>query len=268
MSNLLFVLAIFFLATMRRNDDSPPPNRHNFMICPFPILDVIMVDSDGAQTNLTPLLFLLAFLVFLTTLKKPDETPKTKRSKMHALKILLILSCSTVCAAQLPTTDSLFASLRAFHAETDSVNIEAFKISKKYDWLHWTPQIGVTLGKPSISFSLSQVAANIERKALRNAEKSKILRGGNLAFKSDSFTLVSLLSRLEILKASLVWLESIERIENEKFEIDKQKFENTDITPSDWLTLKASHIRSGEAYFRRREEIQILETEIRKQAKY
>ena len=134
--------------------------------------------------------------------------------------------------------------------------------------MQWVPSFGVTLGKPTIGFSFAQVANNIETKAQRKAEKSKILRGGVLAFKADSFSLVSLIEKHQMLLRSLHYLESIERIENESFEVQKTKYANGDILPLDWLNIKAEHLRGGEPYRKRIEEIELLEIEIRKTAKY
>lgn len=168
----------------------------------------------------------------------------------------------------LPPKPELFATLRLFHAETDSANVEGLKISKKYEWMHWMPSVGVTLGKPTIGFSLGTVAANIETKAQRKAEKAKILRGGVLAFKTDSFSLVSLLERHTILTRSLSYLESVERIESKAFELQKTKFTEGEVLPLDWLQLQSAHLRGGEPYRNRLEEIGLLEIEIRKTAKY
>jgi hypothetical protein len=186
----------------------------------------------------------------------------------------------------LPPNSDLFRTLRTFHAETAAANLEALNVPKyveatkaKYNWLHWMPSVGVTLGKPTISFSLGQVAANIENKALRKAaaaelefsreaERRKILRGGDIAFKSDSFTLVSLLEKHEMLRKWLYYLESIERIENKQFEIQKAKNTEGSILPIDFLQIEAAHLKSGEPYRARLEEIELLEIEVRKTAKY
>ena len=168
----------------------------------------------------------------------------------------------------LPPKPELFATLRTFHAETDSANVEGLKISKKYEWMHWMPSVGVTLGKPTIGFSLGTVAANIETKAQRKAQKAQILRGGILAFKADSFSLVSLIEKHQMLLRSLIYLESIERIENEQFELQTRKFNEGEVLPLDWLQIKSAHLRGGEPYRQRLEEIELLEIEIRKTAKY
>lgn len=168
----------------------------------------------------------------------------------------------------LPPQNELFAALRQFHAETDSTNVEGLKIAKRYEWLHWVPSFGVTLGKPTIGFSFAQVANNIETKAQRKAQKAQILRGGVLAFRQDSFTLVSQLEKWQMLNRSLPYLESIERIENEQFEVQKAQNTEGSILPIDWLRIKAEHLKSGEPYRKRLEEIELLEIEIRKTARY
>lgn len=186
----------------------------------------------------------------------------------------------------LPERAALFASLRTFHAETDSANVSALNvpqsaalIRKKFEWMHWMPSVGFTLGKPTVSFSLGQVAANIEAKALRKAdalereaqkaaEIRKILRGGILAFRADSFALVALLERHETLSDALPFLREVEAIENRRFEILKGKYAAKEITPLEFENAKLANLRSGEPLQAKREEIVLLEIEIRKTAKY
>ena len=186
----------------------------------------------------------------------------------------------------LPRRSDLFGTLRRFHDTAAAANLEAVTIPKateavkqKFAWLHWMPSFGITLGKPTIGFSFAQVAANIEGKALRKAaaeeleftraaERRKILRGGELAFKSDSFTLVSLLEKHEMLKRSLIYLEAVERIENKAFEVQKAKNTEGSILPLDWLQIESAHLKGGEPYRARLEEIELLEIEVRKTAKY
>lgn len=168
----------------------------------------------------------------------------------------------------LPPKAELFATLRAFHAETEAANLEPLNVQNRFAKTALLPSVGITLGKPTIGFSFAQIANFYETKALRKAEKAKILRGANLAFKTDSFTLVSQLEKWQMLNRSLPYLESVERIENEQFEVQKAQNTEGSILPLDWLRIKAEHLKSGEPYRKRIEEIELLEIEIRKTAKY
>ena len=89
-----------------------------------------------------------------------------------------------------------------------------------------------------------------------------------LAFAVDSFTLVSLLERHAMLKRSLVYLEAVERVENEAFEYQKEKNAKGDILPLDWINIRAAHLKGGEPYRARLEEIELIEIDVRKTAKY
>ena len=168
----------------------------------------------------------------------------------------------------LPARADLFAALRSFHAETDSANIEGLKVQTKYSWLHWLPSVGVTFGKPSVGFSLAQVATNIETKALRKAQKAAILRAGILAFKADSLALVALMQRHETLLISLPILKAAQQIEADKFTFQTERNDKGNVNPLDWLNIKADNLRSGDALRARLEEITLLEIDIRKTAKY
>ena len=168
----------------------------------------------------------------------------------------------------LPPTAELFTTLRAFHQESEAAAVSRVEVNDKTTWMNWMPSVGVTLGRPTIGFSLGQVAANIERRNSRLAEKTQILRGSNVAFKTDSFALVAIIERHAAAVASLNYLKIAESIENQKFEIQKEKWKNGTVSPLDWLNHQADNLRSGEPLRIKLEEIELLEIEARKVAKY
>jgi hypothetical protein len=168
----------------------------------------------------------------------------------------------------LPNRAELFATLRTFHAETADANADGLNVSQKYAWLHWLPSVGVTLGKPTVGFSFGQLVSNIETKAQRTAQKRQILRGANLAFRSDSFALVALIERYESAVNAIPYLTQVEAVENRKFELIKEKWKNGELVPLDWLNAQSANFASGEPLRKQREAAEILEIEIRKLAKY
>lgn len=182
--------------------------------------------------------------------------------------ILFFLLRGAIDQDSLPPRAELFATLRTFHAETADANAQSLNVSDKYKWLHWMPSIGVTLGKPTVGFSLSQVAQNIEAKAQRTAERSKILRGANIAFRSDSFALVALCERYATLADGTAYMRQVELIENQRFTILRDKYAAKEITPLEWFDAQSANLRTGEALNRRLEEIKLLEIEIYRVAKY
>jgi hypothetical protein len=168
----------------------------------------------------------------------------------------------------LPPRAELFATLRTFHNENADANAAALNIVERRAWTTVLPSFGVSFGQPTVSFSVGQYFDYKERKALRAAERSKILRGSNLAFKSDSFALVALLERIETARDALPMLSSAERIENQRFDIEKEKYRNGTLAPLAWLDAQAANLRSGEAVRLKLEEIALLEIAARNLAKY
>ena len=169
----------------------------------------------------------------------------------------------------LPPSSDLFHALRAFHAENADANAAALNIVEAKAWTQLLPTVGITLGLPKIDFSVGQYFNFKQQQRLRKAEKSKILRGSLIAFKSDSFAIVALLERHEALRNALPILLSAERTANARFEIEK-KLNAKGLLPAPfgWLDAQAANLRSGEAVRLKLEEIELLEIEVRKTAKY
>ncbi len=186
------------------------------------------------------------------------------------MKILIItfLLRGPIFADSLPERAELFATLRTFHDETAEANAAALNIVERRAWTTLLPTFGIALGKPTVSFGIGQYFDFKQQKALRTAEKSKILRGSNLAFKSDSFALVALLERHRIIGEAVPYLMQFEKLENDRFEIDKEKWKNGTLSPVAWLDAQAANLRSGEALRAKREELLLLEIEIFKLSKF
>ena len=186
------------------------------------------------------------------------------------MKILIFafLLRGSIFQDSLPPRAELFATLRAFHVETADANAEPLNIVSGRAWQHLLPSVGVTLGQPTVSFSLGQFLGFKEQKALRQAEKAKILRGSNLNFRTDSFALVELLERHRIIGEALPYLMRFEKLENDRFEIEKEKWKNGTLAPVAWLDAQAANLRSGEALRTKHEELLLLEIEALKIAKY
>lgn len=203
-----------------------------------------------------------------------DSASDAVRTQLHnegtwiAFFIILLRGSLFANIDTLPPRSELFATLRAFHEENAAANAAALNVSQRHAWMHYLPSVGVTLGQPTIGFSIGQLVSNIEQKAMRTAEKAKILRGSNLAFRTDSFALVALMERHAAAVASLPYLKSAESIANAIFEIEKEKWKNGTLSPVAWLDAQAANLRSGEPIRLKLEDIELLEIEARKTAKY
>jgi hypothetical protein len=188
---------------------------------------------------------------------------------MKILFLLVLLRGPVFANDSLPNRESLFAALRAFHAETAEANAEPLNIVSGRAWQHLLPSVGITLGKPTIGFSIGQFLNFREQKALRTAEKAKILRGSNLNFRADSFALVAQLERIDNARDALPSLAAAERTANARFEIEKElNAKGLLPAPFGWLDAQAANLRSGEAVRIKLEEINLLEIDARKLAKY
>jgi hypothetical protein len=182
--------------------------------------------------------------------------------------ILSILLRGPFFSDSLPNRADLFAALKSFHEETKTANVARLEVNNSTTWMHWMPSVGISFGQPTVGFSLGQIAANIESRKSRLAEKTQISRSASLAFKTDSFALVALLERNAMLRNSLTYLKLAESIENQKFEIEKEKWRKNEMSPPDWLNAQAANLRAGQPLNQRLEEIELLEIEVRKTAKY
>lgn len=202
----------------------------------------------------------------------------------------IVLSLCLNGSDSLPYKDSLFASLRRFHNEAIQMEMTELEVKEKGKVWKWLPSVGmgttytarvktdaqtgqayiqnvprfgVTLG-----YNLETVHKNINEKTLNEAKKLKIIRGDRLSFKRDSFTLVGLLHKLEAYKRSLVTIEQSDTIEQELFTEQKKRYSEGLILPIDWLQIQNQHIKAGEAYFKKLEEMDLLIIEIFLLAKY
>ena len=220
---------------------------------------------------MTNLLLIIAFIL-LATMKRPKALPPS--TKQNALKIVLFWFIQSTATAQpLPPSDSLFASLRRFHDENTAANLEPFNTIERRAWMKWTPSIGIQYNlqgqpRPALSFSFAQVYNNLNDKENRRAQKSQILRGSKIAFQTDSFSLVALLKKRQVLDASMTWLKEIAALENRKYQIDKAKYEAAQITESAWIEVNTANLRSSETFFNRIQELELLDIEILKLAKF
>lgn len=207
----------------------------------------------------------LIFLLLAITIKQAAFGEKTPQPRFAS---------EAMQPDSLPPQYELFETLRAFHAENTAANIAVFDIQDKNKWMRYTPSLGLGYNlqgspRPTLNFSLSQILNASEQKEIRAAEKVKILRGANIAFKVDSFALIALLARHATLNRSMLFLEGIAKVEADKFELDKRRYhEEGKITLSEWLDIQAAYMRGSEAYFKRKEEIELLEIDILKQAKF
>lgn len=200
---------------------------------------------------------------------------------------LLIISSFFSITDTLPIRDSLlFASLRKFHTEQLETNLSEFEIkaphSKKFEEvLKWMPQVGLGYNlltdrvRPTISYNFNQIYSNLKEKkkleideGLRLAKIQKILRGSQIAFKADSFTLVSLLSRMQIIHRQLAKIEANQTIQDELFTEQEKRYKDGLILPVNWIQIRLERSKQNEPYYAKLEQLDLLIIEIFRVAKF
>jgi hypothetical protein len=198
---------------------------------------------------------------------------------MLIIKTLAIFSMNFF-QDSLPPNEILFQSLRTFHASQRDARTAEYQIkdeAEKRTWRDFVPGVGVGYNlqgqpRPTIAYNFSEKFEAEKRrkteKLLRGAKINSILMQSEIEFKADSLTLVSLLKRLEILKSGLNLLETQERIEDRIFELNKEKWKKSQIRDVDWWQIEIDYLARGETLRTKRENIQLLELEAEKAAKY
>lgn len=200
--------------------------------------------------------------------------------------IILVLHLFSADSLPFQTPDSLFASLRRFHVQQLETDLIEWQILEKkptrfQEALKWMPQIGTSYNlltdkiRPTIGYNFNQVYSNIKEKQrlnteeqLRNAKIQKILRGADLAFKTDSLELLSLIKKQKALERSLAAIQASLLIQDDIFEKQKERFKSGLILPIEFEKIQLEKAKAGEPYWLKLEEIDLLVIEILKKAKY
>lgn len=193
-----------------------------------------------------------------------------KKYNLFILAMIISNQLQSQPRDSIPSREDLFKSLREFHTEQTAANLAAVNVREKWKWLDFLPQIGVTLGKPTIGFNAAQFTGSLRSRELRKAETQKILRNSVLSFKSDSLELENLLKKREALienleakllalKFSLEAFEDVAKLETAVFKLEERRNDEGKVLPSEWLKIQASYIKSQYPMLSKREEIRIYE---------
>ncbi len=173
----------------------------------------------------------------------------------------------------LPSRPSLFTALRHYHTEKAAATITEYKAVERYRWMKWMPSVGVGYNLqgapvPTMTFSLGQVYANLNSKALMQSKTEAVLRGSLLSFKTDSIDLEMLLQKVEILRGGIAYDETVAVVDSALWTIVEGQYRNKDIGPTEYLTAKKQFLERQVLLHQRRREIAILELGVRKLAQY
>ena len=180
----------------------------------------------------------------------------------------------------LPSPETLFASLRSYHAaQTDSRTAE-FKIQEKLDWMKYLPSVGLgyTLGtrngelnqrlRPNLNFSFSQIFNSKRDKELRHAKIESIERQNDVDFKTDSLNLLIALKRVEIVRTAATELQAAKAIDDELFKLSQDKYDKKEVSAFQYLNEKRQYFERKERIVVKTEQLLLLEIEALRAAKW
>lgn len=180
----------------------------------------------------------------------------------------------------LPSPETLFASLRAYHtAQTDSRSAE-FKIQEKLDWMKYLPSVGLsyTLGtrngeltqrlRPNLNFSFSQIFNSKRDKELRHAKIESITRQNEVDFKTDSLNLLIALKRCDIVREAANEMRTAQAIDDELFKLSQLAYDEKKVSTFQYLSEKRQYFERKERIVVKTEQLLLLEIEALRAAKW
>jgi protein involved in ribonucleotide reduction len=146
---------------------------------------------------------------------------------------------------EIENLDSLIVHVERIQETEEREAIELYRNLKDYKWLHLLPTIGynVYANSPEISISVSQYINYKTNKDAKKYQTEQIKQKSRQELERKTYELrkaythlVKLLSELELRHEAL-------QINAQIFEIEQQKYENTEINTEEYLKLKRSYLQ-------------------------
>ncbi len=164
------------------------------------------------------------------------------------MKLLVI--CALVSHLDtLPPEPDLYAALDTFHALQLDARLAEFELSEKGTWMNWVPSIGVGYTpsgdpRPTASFSLASVAANLNRRRDKKAKRRSLVAAAELERNDDRQRLGQFIQRHESVLSDLVFMRQLFDIDRELFEFYEAQAKAAELAPSEFLKRKKDFLRS------------------------
>lgn len=173
----------------------------------------------------------------------------------------------------LPEQSELFDALRRFHDATIEASCIEYRASERKRWMKWFPSLGLSYNlqgqpRPTIGYGLGQIYTNINDKAVKAAKIESIKRLGALAYTQDSINLEILLKKVAILRGGLEYAEATAKVDDQLWELTKQKYQANEIEPAVYLAALKEQTERAAIDKKKKEEIDILELEVLKLARF
>ena len=201
---------------------------------------------------------------------------------MHNLFTLFWLLLAIPTLAQidtLPPADSLFQSLKNYHQNLLQAQLTEFKISEKGAWLKYIPSIGIgyNLGtdpegnlqnvlRPSLNYNTNVIYRVRQDKEARQAKMKSIKQTAQLASQNEQRKLELLLRKYQNEVTELEFMEQLNEIDTELYEIATVQFAATEIAPSTYLSQKRDYLQKQFEIFQQQKLIRSLAAEIRQKS--
>ena len=182
-------------------------------------------------------------------------------------------SITPTISDSLPNRSELFAALRHFHDATIEASCIEYRASERKRWMKWFPSLGLSYNlqgqpRPTIAYGLGQVYTNINDKAVKAAKIESIRKLGALAYQQDSINLEILLKKVAILRGGLEYAEATAKVDDQLWELTKQKYQANEIEPTVYLAALRQQTQRAEEDRKKREEYEILQLEVLKLARF
>lgn len=182
------------------------------------------------------------------------------------MKILFLIAIAASLDT-LPEASQLHASIEEFHTQKVAATLAEFDDASGGNWMNWTPSVGTGFNlqgqpRPTFSFSLSQVFANIERKKEKKAKRESIIEAGKLELAELHSQLSAMLDRHRLMKLELATIREIFEIDRQLHALETAAYEAAELSPMQYLPKRKAFIQSKLNLTKKEIELANLEGEI------
>ncbi len=199
--------------------------------------------------------------------------------KLFVLLLTSLLAGLPTANGQLPTTDSLHASLDTFLDRQLAAQLAEHDASTKGNWLYYLPSVGIGYTpivkggsdgsfsfnnepRPTISFSLGQVLTARRRNRDVRAKRSSLEATAALEREKSHRELDRLLHRHRLLALELETMRRVQEIDRQLFVLIQADYEAAKISPQQFLPKQKGFLEGELAVQRKEMEVLSLEMEV------
>lgn len=183
------------------------------------------------------------------------------------LTITGLLALPQTADCQLPTADSLHAALDSAHARKLAATLAEFDDAGPPGWMNWTPSVGMGYNlqgepRPTMSFSLSQVIGNIERRKERKAKRRAIEEAGKLELSQLHSQLDAMLQRYAMLSLELETMRQVFSIDSQLHDLAAADYEAARLSPVQFLPKEKAFLEEKLKMVRKEMEVKAVEGDV------